>query len=193
MTKEGLTKALEAGRISMTTRDELVTSITKSSSAVDLTGHLLQLVFEEDKTDLWQSSWVFDNVMRKNLSLLLPHIDLFCGKLASLKSESVLRPMAHTCELLVLHYFVKKNPEYLKSLKISNLEKIAEVCFDWLIGEHKVASKVFAMTSLFHLGSKFDWIRPELKSVIEQQIHQGTAGFKSRGSKTLKLLTDLGY
>ena len=101
--------------------------------------------------------------------------------------------VAHTCELLTLKYFKKRDPKFIESLKTQHLEQIAEASFDWLIGEHKVASKVFAMTSLFYLGEKFDWIRPELKSVIEQQIHDGTAGFKSRGSKTLTLLQDLGY
>lgn len=192
MTKKELTQILDAGRISMARRDEVVTAITQSQKSIELTGHLLQLVFEEDKTDLWQSSWVFDNVMRKDLSLLLPHIDAFCTSLSSLKSQSVIRPMAHTCELLILKYFKKKDPSIVQTLKTNHLEQITEVCFDWLIGPHKVASKVFAMTCLFYLGEKFDWIRPELKSVIEQQISGGTAGFKSRGSKTLALLNNLG-
>ena len=193
MTKANLNNILGTGRISMARRDELVKGIITSSASIDLTGHLLQLVFQEDDTDLWQSSWVFDNVMRKDLSLLLPHITIFCNRLGSLKSESVIRPMAHICELLTMQYFVKENPKFRQQLTVAHLEQIAEACFDWLIGEHKVASKVFAMTSLFYLGSSFDWIRPELKSVIEQQLHQGSAGFKSRGKKTIKLLTDLGY
>lgn len=192
MTEKELTQILDAGRISMAKRDELVEAIIKSPRSIELTGHLLHLVFEEDKTDLWQSSWVFDNVMRKKLSLLFPHIDAFCTSLSSLKSESVIRPMAHTCELLILKYFKKKDPSVINSLKTKHLEEIAEACFDWLIGQHKVASKVFAMTSLFYLGEKLEWIRPELKLVIEQQIAEGTAGFKSRGSKTLALLTNLG-
>lgn len=193
MTKVELTKALESGRISTPRRDEIVNDILQSTNAVALTGHLLQLVFEEDKTDLWQSSWVFDNVMRKRLSLLLPHIEIFCSSLTSLHSESVIRPMAHTCESLVLQYFKKRDVKVIQTLDTLHLEKIAEACFDWLIGEYKVASKVFAMTSLFYLGEKFDWIRPELKQVIEQQIANGSAGFKSRGSKTLVLLKNLGY
>lgn len=192
MTKKELTHIFEAGRISMARRDTIVTAIRQSAESIELTGHLLNLVFEEDKTDQWQSSWVFDNLMRKKLSLIFPHIDVFCSSLACLKSESVIRPMAHTCELLILKYFKKKDPPVLQILNNSHLAQISEACFDWLIGQHKVASKVFAMTCLFYLGSTFEWIRPELKLVIEQQIAEGSAGFKSRGSKTLALLNNLG-
>ena len=67
------------------------------------------------------------------------------------------------------------------------------ICFDWLIEEHKVATKVFAMTSLFYLGEKYAWIRPELRSVIELQMPTATAGFKNRGGKILLGLKNLGY
>lgn len=190
MTKEEFSKYLNQGRIFMDERDRLVTIVLDNP---ELTCHLLDLVLEEDNTEFWHCSWVFDNVMRKNLLLLLPCLDSFCNNLTNLKSESVLRPMAHICELLTLGYFKQKKPELENHITNHHLEQITESCFDWLIGNHKVATKVFAMTSLFYLGEKFDWIRPELKSVLEQQIHEGSAGFKSRGSKTLEKLKKLGY
>ncbi|GGG47385.1 hypothetical protein GCM10011414_16350 [Croceivirga lutea] len=190
MTKQEFSKHLSQGRIFMNERDRLVTVVLNNPN---LTCHLLDLVLAEDKTEYWHCSWVFDNVMRKNLILLLPCLDTFSNNLKSLTSESVLRPMAHICELLTLGYFKHKNPELRAHLTNNHLEKITESCFDWLIGNHKVATKVFAMTSLFYLGEKYDWIRPELKSVLEQQIHDGSAGFKSRGSKTLEKLKKLGY
>lgn len=190
VTKDDLNLRLNTGRISKDERDELAGEVLKNPQ---LTGPLLKLVFEEDKTGLWHCSWVFDTVMRKNLSLLLPHLDTFVNGLEFLKSESVIRPMSHTCELLILRFFEKKDSLFTEHLKPNYLEKITEVCFDWLIGPHKVASKAFAMTCLFYLGEQFDWVRPELKSVLEQQISKGTAGFKSRGSKTLDLLSKLGH
>ncbi|MEN1786069.1 MAG: hypothetical protein AAGF77_13140 [Bacteroidota bacterium] len=76
---------------------------------------------------------------------------------------------------------------------MSHLEGIATVCFDWFIGEYKVATKVFAMTSLFYLGATFDWIRPELKAILTEKIAYGSAGFQNRGAKILEKLRHLGY
>lgn len=191
MTAQELRAQLNSGRLNKSKIEALVKQLAQYP---ELVGTLLEEVFKEDAVgETFNASWVFDNVMRKNLSFLLPFLGEFINGLPNLKFESCLRPMAHVVELLNEAYFKKQNPLFLKKINAEHQEVMVTTCFDWLIGEHKVATKVFAMTSLFYLGEKFDWVRPELKSVIEQQIHNGTAGFKSRGGKTLKLLTDLGY
>ncbi|MGB3152866.1 MAG: adenylosuccinate lyase, partial [Maribacter sp.] len=58
-------------------------------------------------------------------------------------------------------------------------------CFDWLIGNHKVAAKAYSMTCLLFLGRKFDWIHPELKLVLEQNYASGSAAYKARARMTL--------
>jgi hypothetical protein len=70
----------------------------------------------------------------------------------------------------------------------NHLELITASCFDWLIGDHKVAAKVYAMTSLLLLGRKFEWIHPELKMVIEQNYASGSAAYKARARMTLEKL-----
>ena len=67
---------------------------------------------------------------------------------------------------------------------------MAECCFDWLISDQKVACQVRAMTSLYYLGTEFNWIHPELKTIIEQNIHQGSAGYKARGKKIIQLINN---
>jgi len=42
------------------------------------------------------------------------------------------------------------------------------------------------MTVLYFLGTEFEWIHPELEQIIEKNIHQGSAGYKSRGQHTLE-------
>jgi hypothetical protein len=44
------------------------------------------------------------------------------------------------------------------------------------------------MTCLYYRGTEIEWIHPELKQVIEERIHQGSAGYKNRGSKILDLI-----
>lgn len=191
MNPETLRKKLNSGRLNKAQIDQMVNELL---DLPDLTKVLLEEVFAQDATkESFNASWVFDHLMRKKLEYLLPHLDIFLEGTSKLKTESCMRPMAHVVELLNIAHFKKKNPKYLKAFTKEQQEQMTSICFDWLIGEHKVATKVFAMTSLFHLGERFDWIRPELKSVLELQIAEGTAGFKNRGGKILDTLKKLGY
>ncbi|UJH67663.1 adenylosuccinate lyase [Allomuricauda sp. SCSIO 65647] len=188
MTKEQLHQKLNSGRLSKVQIDGLVAELEQHP---ELVGHLLQEVFEEDKGDTFNASWTFDHLMRKKLPYLLPFLQPFVDGLETLRSQSCIRPMAHVCELLTIAYFKKKDPAFQKNISDENLEQLVTVCFDWLIGQNKVAAKVFAMTSLSHLGEKFDWVHPELKMVLEQTISSGTAGYKNRAKKTLDRLKAL--
>lgn len=191
MTSEELKAHLNSRRLNKVRIDELVQVL---SYRPELTAPLLEEVFAQDASgDSFNASWVFDHLMRKKLDFLLPHLDSFVKGTAKLKSESCMRPMAHVLEMLNEEYFKKNNALYQKTITNEHHGVMIETCFDWLISEHKVATKVFGMTSLFYLGEKYDWIRPELKSVLELQIVNGTAGFKSRGGKILNKLKNLGY
>jgi hypothetical protein len=171
--------------------DELVQEL---SIRPELTAPLLEEVFAQDATgDSFNASWVFDHLMRKKLDFLLPHLDRFVEGTANIKTESCMRPMAHVMELLNETYFKRKNPKYINAITPQLQEQMVTICFDWLIENHKVATKVFAMTSLFYLGEKHPWVHPELVSILELQIAQGTAGFKNRGGKILNQLKNLGY
>ncbi|WBL27217.1 hypothetical protein [Zunongwangia sp. HGR-M22] len=47
------------------------------------------------------------------------------------------------------------------SLPQQYLESACEVSFDWLLGNTKTVTKIFAMQALFLLGFEIDWIHPE--------------------------------
>lgn len=191
MTPAILKQRLNSGRLNKAQIDQLVNELTLHP---ELTKTLLGEVVVQDSTgESFNASWVFDHLMRKKLDYLLPHITFFIQGATSLKSESCMRPMAHVMELLNKRYFKKKDSRYIEAITLSHQQQMITLCFDWLIEEHKVATKVFAMTSLFYLGEKHDWVRPELKSVLELQIVKGTAGFKNRGGKILTNLKNLGY
>ncbi|PWL38573.1 adenylosuccinate lyase [Flagellimonas aquimarina] len=190
MTKKQLYTILNSGRLSKEKINQLVPQLARHP---ELTEPLLIEVFAQDKTDSFNASWVFDNVMRKKLIYLVPHFETFTLGLKELTSESNIRPMAHICELTMEAYFKKKDISFREHITEEQLERVMTVCFDWLIGEHKVAAKVFAMTSLYYLGMKFDWVHPELKLILEQTAHEGTAGYKFRCRKTLENLKKLGF
>lgn len=190
MTEKQLHVRLNSGRLSKNDIDDLVAELI---TLPELTGKLLQEVFDQDKTNSFNASWVFDNVMRKRLVYLLPHLDTFINGLPHLTNESGIRPMAHVCEMLCEAYFKKKDLSFVKNIGPQQLEQVMTVCFDWFIGPHKVAPKVFAMSSLYYLGFQFDWVHPELKQVLEDTIAQGSTGYQNRAKKTLDKLSKLGY
>jgi len=41
------------------------------------------------------------------------------------------------------------------------------------------------MNSLYFLGTEFDWIHPELKTIIERDYSSQSAGFKARARHIL--------
>jgi len=187
MSIQELLVVLNSGRLSKLRINELVNQLEHRP---DLVKPLLDEVFRQDKEGEFNASWVFDHLMRKQLAFLVPHIDYFMNGIAKLTTESCMRPMAHTCELLTEAYFRKRQPQFT-TIAVDDLEPLVSVCFDWLIGNHKVATKVFAMTSLFYLGFHFTWIHPQLKPVLEDTIAKGTAGYKNRGQKLLATLKNM--
>ncbi|SNZ00602.1 hypothetical protein [Flagellimonas pacifica] len=190
MTEQQLHVTLNSGRLS---KAEVIQLVDQLATQPELIGRLLQEIFDQDKTDSFNASWVFDHLMRKKLVYLLPHFEKFTKGLEGLKSESIIRSMAHVCEFSMEAYFEAKDSAFTQNITLEQLERILTTCFDWLIGEHKVAVKVFAMSSLFYLGQKYDWVHPELKMVLEQQNHKDSAGYKSRAKKTLAELKKLGF
>ena len=190
MTAQQLREQLNAARIHKPQVTYLVSEILTYPNLVQ---PLLASVHEQDKEGLFNASWVFDHVLRQQPELILLVIDTFVEGLEHIQSESCIRSMAHACQTTTEHYFKKKNPLFTAQITPSHLETIVTVCFDWLITEHKVATKVFAMTCLFYSGEKFNWIWPELKLYLEQHIGSGSPGFQNRGGKLLVKLNSLGY
>lgn len=185
MTSSELNKRLTSGRLS---KEKIIILVEELLQAPELVDTLLKAIWKEDKEGTFNASWVFDHLMRKKLDYLLPYVVNFANGLENLTSESCIRPMAHVCELLVLKRYKTKDRAYTEGISTQTMEKIVSACFDWLIGQRKVAAKVFAMTSLLHLGMEFKWIHPELKPILENSIHAGTVGYKNRAQKTLLAL-----
>jgi hypothetical protein len=111
---------------------------------------------------------------------------VFFYYISEVQKESSLRPFSHLCEQITIYYYKNYSP-LLKDLFTQEHKTVmTEACFDWMIGNKKVATQVRAMTSLYFLGTEFDWIHLELKQIIEQNIHDGSAGYKVRGRKTIE-------
>ena len=154
-----------------------------------LTRPMLELAFQVKEPLSVKACWVLEYAVRTNIRFLDEHLDYFIGNLALLKDESSIRPMAKICEALLLEKYGAGEETQYSKLTEENLEKLGVVCFDWLIGPHKVATKAFAMTSLYELGKTQSWIHPELQMVLEKDFASESAAFKARARHILKKLS----
>ena len=151
--------------------------------------NLVQMAFEIDYKFHFKACWIVELVADKRLDWLQPHLDFFCNHLKMLKDESAIRPMAKVGMLLVKSNSNDKSQAI--KLSESQLEKLTEICFDWLISETKVAAKAYAIRTLFTIGKKHHWVYPELKIVLEKDYQYHTAAYKAVAREILKKLKSL--
>ncbi|PVW14742.1 adenylosuccinate lyase [Marixanthomonas spongiae] len=148
-------------------------------------GELLTCCFKNEDDVSYKAAWVLEFVYLEQPSLLFPHLDIFFEKLPTVTRDQTLRPMAHICEMIAISYYKKKEKKIVSCLSETHKKTMTECCFDWLITDKKVACQARAMTALYYLGTEFEWIHHQLRQILEQNIHQGSAGYKARGKKIL--------
>ncbi len=185
MIREELYQSLDYVNHSRTKRAEMSALILENPQWI---APLIKIAFTVDDPVSNRACWVMEFTAKENLSYLFPYLDEFTENLNKVHFDSSVRPMAKICELLMKTYFSKLPNEAQKALTETHLERITSACFDWLIGEHKVAAKAYSMTSLLLLGRKFDWIHPELKMVLERNYAIGSAAYKARARMTLAMI-----
>ena len=135
-----------------------------------------------------KACWALEFTARQDLRFLDGHLDKFVEGISKVHFDSSVRPVAKICELLILEYYQSDSEHNPSKLTKSQLELIATACFDWLIGEQKVAPKAYSITCLYHLGKTFQWIHPELKMVLENDYPKGSAGYQARARHVLAKL-----
>lgn len=183
MTEQELYQKLEYTDHTRIQRDNMATVILDNPHLIS---SLLSIISRVDDVISCRASWILESVIRKDVALLYPHLDQFTLLLEKVKLDSTVRPLAKICELLSSTYYSKIPNHSRKFINNQHLEGITTASFDWLIGHHKVAAKAYSMTTLQLLGTTFDWIHPELKIILEQNYHTGSAAYKARARMVLK-------
>jgi len=154
----------------------------------ELLPELLDICHRVDDQISCKASWGLEFLCKNNLNAILSHVDPLIAIFPMVYQHPAVRPMAKICEYLTIAYYKEKIPEVKKQLHPIHREKITEACFDWLISDQKVASKAYAMTSLYLLGTEFKWVHPELKTILEKNYHHNSAAYKARARMILKKL-----
>ena len=146
----------------------------------DAMRHVLEILFMVDDPRSNRAGWLAEFAIKKDVTIILPHLDYFTSHMHTVYQDSALRPVAKICEYLTTSYYKHEHPETKKKLLSNHKNHITECGFDWLITDQKVAVKAYTMSTLFYLGTEIDWIHPELQRIMEDGYHTGSAAFKAR-------------
>ncbi len=182
MNKKALLNSLDYVNHSRDKRQEMSTLILNNPSLIK---PLLSIAFTVDNPISSRACWVLEFTAKEKLEYIFPYLDTFTSNLHKVHLHPSVRPMAKICEYITKSYFQKKDKKCIKSLSDKHLKAITTNCFDWLIGDHKVAAQAYSMTSLLLLGRKYDWIYPELRLILKQNYANGSAAYKARARITL--------
>lgn len=154
---------------------------------------LLEYCFHIKEDISYKACWTIEFVCLEQLELLFPHLDSYFENLPKVYKDQSLRPLAKICELLAVQYYKANNTELKKELKDSHRKTMTSCCFDWLITNQRVACEVYAMSALFYLGIETEWIHFELKTIIEANVNQRSAGYKARAKKVLAQISKFSH
>lgn len=126
-----------------------------------------------------RAAWIMTHCTEKRPFLIQPHLEKMVNNLR--KKD--------------IHVAVKRNTvRLLQNVAIPEdlMGTLADCCFQYLSDPNEaVAVKIFSMSILGELCKKEPDLANELKILIEEFMPHGTAGFKSRGKKTLIALQKL--
>lgn len=146
---------------------------------------LLDYCFSKDPLIDRPSCWVLEYVCIAELSWIHPYIKYFVRQLPLIENKSAKRCCARISMQLCQQFFINKDYNTIKAIDKFDLEQLTEVNFDWLINDEKVATKAYAMESLYQLGKAFKWVHPELKVILEKGISQHTMAYSARAKHIL--------
>ena len=152
----------------------------------ELLDQFLFSCFEIDNPNHYKACWAMELMAYEKPEWLQPHLDLICSKSQILTNESAIRPLAKVLYLLLESHYRKT--DYRITLTETQRQNLIETNFDWLINDAKVAAKAQAMRSLYLLGNEYDWIHPELKTILVKDFSSHTAAYKAVSKHILKKL-----
>jgi hypothetical protein len=152
---------------------------------LNLIPELIAFSFNVNDKSHIQAAAILDKVFELQFGLIYEYKDLVLKDLNQLKNDSAIRAISRIVMNLVQDNSKKiiTNSNYLTQ---NQLEKITEVCFDWLIANYRVAVKQHAIYMLFEIGKTQDWIYPELQIILEKDSVGSSPAYKSIAKRILR-------
>lgn len=123
------------------------------------------------------TSWAVGHIAEKHQSLIEPYHNQLLEKLADSSVHNSVR------RNIVRIYQTATIPEEIEGI-------FYDYCLKAINNpKEAIAIRVFSMTVCERIAKKYIDLIPELIESLSAQLHEGSAGFKNRGAKTIKNLT----
>jgi hypothetical protein len=136
---------------------------------------LMQLFFADDWCLNQRSSWPIPFIVERFPELIYPYLEQLINNLENPSHNAVVR---NTVKLL-------QNIDIPDKLQ----GQVVNICMALLADpKEPVANRIFSMTVIYNLSKKWPDLQNELLILIESQMENESAGFKSRGRKVLKAI-----
>jgi len=148
----------------------------------DKLSELLHIILQGNKLLAQRSAWVLGKFSKGFYVEFIPHLGFILSEIDNAKHVAVSRNFARV-------FMIVTNKENINFLTESQIDRIVEISFGWVIDENEKAAVVaFGMYTLMNLLRKRTWIAPELKLHIVNNISGSLPSFKSAGKKVLKTI-----
>lgn len=183
MTKEQFYEELETVNASRASR---LTCASLVNQNLSLLPFLIDKLFEVNDDHSCKAAWVLEFVCNDYIYAIIPYLDTFTKNIHKMQLDSAIRPVSKVCSFIVKIYYSKEKNTFKTTLTSQHKKSLIETNFDWLINDHKVAVKVFAMETLFYLGTENPWIHSELEAILTQDFHKQSAAYRSRAKRILQ-------
>ncbi len=143
----------------------------------DLLPDFFKIVFSTLDKNHHKACWILELILEKDLHLIFSHLDQFCKTLPLYTNYSSLRSISKICMFLSLHASLNEKQEKL----------LIESSYDWLIDPNgKVATKVYAMRTLYQMGKKNAEIHANLARILTDDYIKFSAAYKAAAREIIK-------
>lgn len=182
MTSEALYKELNYVNHSRENRMKYAQMLVNDPSLIP---QILDILFSVNDKISCRAAWVLEFMCNENLEALIPYLDVFTANMSKVHLDSAVRPIAKICEYLITANYAKEASKIKEALTRVHKDLIVEVCFDYMINDEKIAPKAYAMNTLYLLGTEYQWIQPELITILERDYANQSSGYKARARKII--------
>ncbi|SHF77816.1 hypothetical protein SAMN05444274_10910 [Mariniphaga anaerophila] len=150
--------------------------IQQLESGPDELEMLMNLALESDSPKSWRAAYIADKINDDHPELIAPFLPQMISKL---KTENNLSKKRHYLKLISQHDFPAQYYSFLVDYCLGCFTSASE----------PIANRVHAMQVLFNISESEPDFKPELLSVIEQEMEfHPTPGILSRGRKLARKL-----
>ena len=154
---------------------------------LNLLPDLIAHSFDVNDKSHHRAAAILDIVFELQFGLIYQFKNMILNDLHILKNDSTIRHISRLVMFLIQENSkkIKPNSNFLTK---NQLEKVTEVCFDWLIADYRVAVKQHAIYILFEIGKTQDWIYPELRIILEKDAKDCSPAYKSIAIRILRII-----